>query len=55
MEGILRWFSWRLPRQLVYFCLIRAWAYATSGEFGITDVPRVSMSRVVKRWETKGE
>lgn len=39
-----------LPRKVVYFALIRAWAHATSGRWSATNVPAISAAEVIDRW-----
>jgi hypothetical protein len=40
-----------LPRCVVYYAVIRAWAEATSGQWSHEDVTGVMASDIVKRWE----
>ena len=42
---LLRWFVWRLPRSVVYWCAIRIWAASTNEA---EDLPILT---VLKRWE----
>ncbi len=50
---LLRWFVWRLPHSVVYWCAIRVWAYATTGQYGSTDVNGLTISEAIKRWEER--
>jgi hypothetical protein len=45
--------AWRLPRWLVYWALVRAGAYATTGKYGaeVTDTHALSYSTMTKRWK----
>ena len=43
--------AWILPKRIIYFCLIRAWAKATTGKWSNTIGPEVRMDEVIKRWE----
>ena len=45
--------AWRLPRQLVMWCYIRVGSAATSGEYGATIVPELSMMDALQRWTDK--
>lgn len=49
-----RWIADRLPRKLVYFAVIRAWAVATTGEFSNTNALRITVDTTLRRWEGKG-
>ena len=42
--------AWRLPRKLVYFCVIRMWAKTTTGKYGNTEVPALTVDEMLKRW-----
>ena len=39
-----------LPKKLVYFCFIRVMAYATTGKYNDTVVPKLSGMDAVKRY-----
>jgi len=45
------WLSWKMPRKLAYWCAIRVGAHATTGKYGDTVVPGLSMMDMFKRWE----
>jgi hypothetical protein len=45
--------AWWLPRRVVYFALIRGWAYATTGRYGSTIAPEVTADEVLRRWERR--
>lgn len=45
------WFVRQLPRKLIYWCLIQAWAEATSGEYGNEIVTKTTMGDAIDRWE----
>ena len=40
-----------LPKNIVYFAIIRAWAKATTGKYSNQVVPDVTMEQLIKRWE----
>lgn len=46
-------FVWFLPKKLVYFCLIRAWVYGTTGIHSNTDANLVTMNEIARRWAKK--
>ena len=50
-DGLCRGLAWLLPRRVVYFCVIRAWAFATCGEYGTTVATEVTADEVVQRWD----
>lgn len=52
-ERFCEWIAWHLPRHVVYFCLIRGWAHATTGQYSDTVVPEIAMDEVIRRWEGK--
>jgi len=48
-----RWIANHLPKRIVYHALIRAWAYATTGEWSGETATSVTTDVVVKRWMRK--
>jgi hypothetical protein len=50
-EKLMRWFVWKLPRKLVMWCYIRVAAHATTGKFGNTIVPEITMMEALQRWD----
>lgn len=46
-----QWLAYHLPAPLVYHASIRAWAYATTGEYSYQIVPELTASDMVRRWE----
>jgi hypothetical protein len=50
-EKFLRWLSWRMPRKLVYWCAIRLMVHATGGRWESTNVPGLSITDALVRWE----
>ncbi len=50
-EKFCGWLAWHLPRSVVYHCLIRAWAHGTSGQFGNTVAPSLTMEQAIERWD----
>ena len=51
VEGICKAVAWALPKGVVYFVLIRAWAFATSGKFGSKPAPDLLFVEVLDCWE----
>ena len=50
-EKILMWLAWKLPRSLVYWAVIRVLAHATTGGYGNTVVPELTVADALRRWE----
>lgn len=48
-----RWLAFKLPRALCYWAFIRVFAYATSGQYGNTEVPGLTCMDAMKRWEVE--
>ena len=49
-EKFYQWFAAMLPRDAVYFAIIRAWAHATTGRFGATHAPDLLVEDMINRW-----
>lgn len=49
-EKLLRWFVWRLPKTLVYWCFIRVAGHATTGEFGDQEPGKLDVMTALQRW-----
>jgi hypothetical protein len=54
-EAVVRWIAWHLPRTLVMWCYFRVAAHATTGRFGSTVVPELSMMDAIQRWDEPNE
>lgn len=52
-ENIYLWIVHRLPDWLIYWSAIRIGAYATTGKYGNTEVPKITFMNVLKRWEQR--
>lgn len=50
-ERALMELVWRLPRKVIAWALIRAWAHASSGPWSDEAAPELSMELVVRRWD----
>lgn len=42
--------AWLLPKRVVMWAYVRVGAHATTGEYGNTVVPELSMMDALKRW-----
>ena len=47
------WLARKLPRKLVYWCVIRLLAYATSGSFSNQIVPELTIIEALNRWDVQ--
>lgn len=45
------WAAEHTPRWLVYWCAIRLIAYATTGKYSATIVPKLSAIDALDRWD----
>lgn len=45
--------AWVLPRWLVYWATIRVWAHATTGQYGTTEAPALTVAEALNRWDTQ--
>jgi len=53
-KAVIMWVAWHLPRELVAWCYCRVGAHATTGEYGDTIVPELSMLDALRRWDDRG-
>ena len=52
IDRIADFIAWRLPRRVLYFSVIRAWAIATTGEYSdreATSVKVIEIVEIIKR------
>ena len=49
-EKALLWLVWHLPRKIAYWSYIRVGAHATTGKYGDTIVPEITMMDALQRW-----
>ena len=47
------WAVRRLPRRLRYWVVIDVFAYATTGKYGSTIVPELTVVDALERWERR--
>lgn len=50
-ERFFMWLAWRLPRKLAYFATIRVFAHGTTGPYGHTEAPALTIADALQRWE----
>lgn len=50
-ERVCWWIAFHLPRQVIHFAAIRLWAFATSGQYGNTNVNKITVTEALTRWE----
>lgn len=51
LENFQIWLVWLLPRWLIKWATIRLIAYATTGVYGGTEVPKLSAMDALNRWD----
>ena len=51
MEKMWQWLAYRLPRDLIRWCLVRGIANATSGRYSDQVVPDLKAMDMLARWE----
>lgn len=44
------WIVDKLPRTLVYFCFMKVAAFATTGKYGTTEVPKLTALNAIGRY-----
>jgi hypothetical protein len=44
------WLVDKLPNKLVYFCFLRVWNHATTGEYGSTLADKITCGSAVTRY-----
>jgi hypothetical protein len=49
-ERMARWVAYRLPHSVVKWCVVRAGAHATTGEWSGQEVGRLSYLEALNRW-----
>lgn len=45
--------AWKLPKKLIYYCLIRGWSNAVSGKYSNTDAAKITADEMIRRWDKK--
>lgn len=49
-ERFWSWLARRLPRELVYHAVIRCFAHGTTGQYGHTEAPGLTVAEALRRW-----
>jgi hypothetical protein len=49
-DNVTRWIAWKLPNRVIMWCYIRVGAYATTGKYGNTEVPKLGMMEAIDRF-----
>lgn len=49
-EKILMAIAWRMPREVAYWCAIRLFAHATTGEYGDGYPEETTVVEALRRW-----
>jgi hypothetical protein len=50
-ERVLLWIVWRLPKEVIMWAYVRVAEHATTGKYGDTEVPELTMMDALKRWD----
>ena len=50
MKTISEYASKLVPNSVIYWILIKVWAYGTSGKYGMTDANLVTMDKIFHRY-----
>ena len=45
------WLMWRLPKRLVYYAVLRAWIFASTGQWNNEEVPAITAHDILQRWD----
>lgn len=51
-ERFAGWLAYRLPRRLVYWCGMRLWVNGTTGRYGTTEAPALTVNDALDRWRS---
>ena len=49
-ERIWQFLAWHVPAKLVYFCVVRAGAYASQGQWSGEEISSISIMKTLQRW-----
>jgi hypothetical protein len=52
-DAAIRFIVWRLPKRVVMWAYIRVAAHATTGPYGSTVVPELTMMDALRRWPSE--
>ena len=57
IQGMKDWLAikvaWLLPKSVVYWCAVRAGAYATTGPWSGQSVPELTVDLMLERWDAQ--
>ena len=49
-KGFYQTIAYWLPKKLIYYCLIRAWANSGQGQWSSEDVTKITADVMIRRW-----
>jgi hypothetical protein len=52
-DAFLRTIVWHMPERFIMWSYIRVAAHATTGKYGNTVVPEITMMEALNRWPSK--
>lgn len=52
-EAVIRRIVWTLPREIVYWSVIRVWSQGTTRQWGNTHPDELTWGEALKRWNTQ--
>ena len=55
MDKIYLWLAYKLPKRLVYWCVIRLGSWATVGKYSNQIVPELYFMDALERWDKQNE
>uniref|UniRef100_A0A6M3JT76 Uncharacterized protein n=1 Tax=viral metagenome TaxID=1070528 RepID=A0A6M3JT76_9ZZZZ len=50
MNKLVRWIAWKLPKKLVYWCVIRVGVNAAGSKYPNQIVPELLFMDALERW-----
>jgi len=50
---IYEWLAYRLPKKLVYFCVIRLWADVSTKEYANKIVGEITIDEALQSWDKR--
>ena len=52
-ERTIKWVAWRVPRAIVYWCVVRVWAYGISNGDGYMSPEKLTYPEALRRWDDR--
>ena len=49
--GLYQRIAWLLPKELIYYCIIRALGHATTGKYSSTEISKITVAETMTRWD----